>query len=579
MTNDARRERILSISAAIIIAAATVWAFLPSLRGEFVWDDLMLIRDNPAFSAAGAGRFLFSSDYFSAFRELSWRPVCTLSFLIDYRIWGMNPAGFHAVNIAIHVLNAMLLYLLALRTGGRLASAVAAALLFALHPIQVEAVAGITFREDLLCLFFALAAANLHLTNGSHARWAASAAFVMALLSKETAIALPAALFVMEFAPPLSSGARRAVLRTAPYWVLAAVYAALRFTVFRSPAEAVVYHDGGILRTLELAASALARYGELLVFEMRQCVLYPADTVALSGNASAAVIASVVASAALILVFRRSSRAWGAAWFILFLLPVSNIIPIAVLMADRYLYVPLAGLAVLFGALFNANSLNSGTVGLSERFRQAAFVAVAAAIVIFLLNQSRLRCEIWSSETSLWTSAVECAPESAYAHNNLGKALYIGVKPDLPRAEVELKKAIALAERTPLEEDRYRVLPRAMVNLGIVYATGGRRDDARREFESAVAIWPENANAWFNLGALEMESGDTGAAARAFERGLVLNGGNVTVRLILARVYFIRNEYADAAKHCMEILKIHPGHPIAVGMLDEIDRLRNRGGK
>ncbi|MFH1539895.1 MAG: glycosyltransferase family 39 protein, partial [bacterium] len=426
------REKLKTAGFALIIVLASALVYLKAAPGDFVWDDAMLVRDNLYVRRIENVKLLFSKEYFAAFRELSYRPVCTLTYLIDYQLWGSKPGG-HITNVGLHMLNSLLLFLLVLRVYGRGRPAFGAAGLFALHPIQTEAVAGITFREDLLCMLFVLAAVHFYLSwRREGGRWMIPMAlsFILAVLSKETAVVLPAAVTVMELAPPFSKDEKRPGWRGAgALWALAGVYLALRFLVFRGPAEQVVYHGGGLLETAKLSLAALQCYLELVELKFNQCIIYPTEAIT-NFNAASWALAGLhaILFAAWLIFFRRSRLTWGLAWFFLFLLPVSNIIPIAVVMADRYLYIPLAGLAAAAALL--VEKIVAGGADSPGRIRANAYLIIMLLAMLALFTRSQSRCLVWLDERSLWQSATACAPGSAYAHNNLGKAYYDHLLPE-----------------------------------------------------------------------------------------------------------------------------------------------------
>lgn len=564
MPNE-NHKNIKTVGLALIIVIACLLVYLKAAPGGFVWDDIMLVRDNPYVRRIENVGLLFSNEYFAAFRELSYRPVCTLTYLIDYQLWGPKPGG-HVTNIGLHALNALLLFILVLRLYGRRLPAFGAAGLFALHPVQTEAVAGITFREDLLCLLFVLATMHFYLSwRRVGGRWKIpmAASFLLAVLSKETAVVLPAVIVVMELVPPFSTGEKRPGWSGAgALWVCAGAYVAARFLLFRGPAEQVIYHGGG-WQTAKLSLAALHRYLELIELKFGQCVLYPSETIMNFDNVSWFLAGlHAVLFIVWLLFFRKSVATWGLAWFFLFLLPVSNIVPIAVVMADRYLYIPLAGLATA-GALA-AERIVAGGADNPSRARRNACLVVMLLVMAVLFVKSQNRCLVWLDERALWQSAAACAPDSAYAHNNLGKAYYDNVFPNFALAESELRKAIGLASKTPMEKDRYKILPRAHANLGIVYARTKRLGEARREFEASLSLWPGNPNALMNLGVLNMEEGKNEAAIENFERALQIEPGNVRARVYLAILYLETGRAEDAKRECEKILDRHPGHPGAL---------------
>ncbi|MEW6201395.1 MAG: glycosyltransferase family 39 protein, partial [bacterium] len=327
------------LCAAACLLAALV--YLNTIPGDFLWDDLMLVRDNPYIKHPAHLHHLVQKSYYSVFRELTYRPVCTLTYFVDFALWGLNPRGFHITNIVFHFLNVLLLFIFARRLSGRYDAAFVAAVLFAVHPAHSEAVAGITFREDILCLLFVLLSLNFYLSarREKFTEWKrivfSLVCFFLAVFSKETAVVLPAVVLMIELCvPPASGGKGRRLYVISVYAAAAVMYLVFRLFLFRNPSEHWVYHGRSFIQTMNLAASALLQYFKLLIFPVKQCVQYmPSD---ISYGIWGCLFAIFLLFLVLLLYFKFRDALFGLVWFLLFLLPVSNIIPIGVIMAERY---------------------------------------------------------------------------------------------------------------------------------------------------------------------------------------------------------------------------------------------------
>ena len=228
------------------------------------------------------------------------------------------------------------------RPRARLA-ALAAAALFTAHPVNTEAVNALTFREDPLCLLFCLAAALLYTSwrrKGIMAYMLASlAAFALALFSKEPAIVLPAILLTYEMLIPAqqASPSKRilsGVRRVLPYAFCAAFYLVIRFGPMAGPEEEIVYHGHSAWTTMLFTADAWTRYLRLVFFPVPLCFEYPfPGSPGLGQWQYSAFLAALTGIFCLPCITAARSRVitFGLAWYILFLLPVSNIIPIGVI--------------------------------------------------------------------------------------------------------------------------------------------------------------------------------------------------------------------------------------------------------
>lgn len=533
MNANAKSAFLLHAAAAAALLALAAFLYAPSLDNPlFLWDDRYLIEQNPLLERPDAFAKLFSRDYFMQKYELSYRPIGTLSLLINYRIHGTDAAGYRAVNAALLGVCGALLYalcamLLERRPRGAAAAMLGAALFIA-HPAHTETVNGITFREDLLCLAFCLGAAVAHGAFRRSRRVSAlicgAALFLLALFSKETAVALPAFIFMWEMVVPRDNAPARRRLKSAalaamPYAACALAYLALRFTLMAGPQEQIVYHNASAGSTFVFTADAWARYLRLIFYPVRLCFEYPYDTA--SAIPWWRIASSLCACAGLLalpfaLARRRPAAALGVWWFILFLLPVSNIVPIGVIMQDRYLTMPLAGAALAFASLAAA-----------PRARPAGFAMACAAALAALVAFSALttqRNRVWFSETGFYEQTAACAPDSAKAWINLGLAY--DRAGDFVRAEAALAQAVSTASRGDFEHDRYGTLHRAHTNLGMVCMKTGQLQRAAFHLTEALRLAPDHAPARANMNTLILRcraraerfeaSGDTARAADMF---------------------------------------------------------------
>ena len=247
--------------AALGLAALAWLVFLPALANDFVnWDDDVYVVDNDAVQAADGWRHIWSTlelpEHFPNY------PVVFTSFWLEYRFWGLNPSGYHATNVVLHGVNAALVFWLALALGGTPWIAGLTAVLFAVHPMQVESVAWITERKNVLSAFFGLAAFLAYLRHRTTNLWrwylVSLGAFVCALLSKTALLVLPLSMLLADYfrAGRWSVGSVR---RLAPLFVLGLAAGLLTVTVESRPASVP------LLARPSLAAACLWFYAGKLV--------------------------------------------------------------------------------------------------------------------------------------------------------------------------------------------------------------------------------------------------------------------------------------------------------------------------
>jgi protein O-mannosyl-transferase len=354
------------------VAACAGVAYLGALWNRFALDDVYIVLMNPLVrSPAGIWRAFTNSYWAGNINTTVYRPLAVATFALDWQVNGAGPFGtawFHAVNVGWHIGASLLVALLARRWRGD-AAALAAGVLFAVHPVHVEAVANIVGRNELMAACFTLLALYAALERQS-VGWTA-AALAGGILSKENAAAAPvliAGAWLLGIRPV---PARRRLLAFVGTWVvLAGGYALLRWIVFRAYDEGVAgvapVFVGQSAVTIRLTAlAALADVGRLLLFPLHlQADYSPQERTAVTGFLDPRLLLGLAALAIwatlLVLAWRRRSElgggrrleAFGLGWVAVAYAPVANLIfPIGVLIAERTLYLPSVGLALAAGSL------------------------------------------------------------------------------------------------------------------------------------------------------------------------------------------------------------------------------------
>ncbi|MBI3549117.1 MAG: tetratricopeptide repeat protein [Elusimicrobia bacterium] len=586
-----RHARLAGLLAALILAAYAV-----TLRNGFVGDDHIYVEGNPFVQSPRNLRVLLSPRFYLGTHEVlvGERPVFLGSLLVDRALWGGRPGGYHLTSAVLHAANAVLVFALALGLGLAPAPAFLGTLLFGLHPAATEAVNAVSFRADLLSTLFLLTSLLLYL----RAREApprrdlalvggAAAAFGLALLSKEMAASLPFLIVAVEYLFPAPRGRLlRGAVAFAAFAVVGCAYAGFWSTRFhyggmetasamRSAAERIAAAmptapgPGSLLLGLERGhimtpsawewnslfadraalAATMARaaftYLGLLVFPLalavdRAPVVAAAwrDPGALAGAAGLLALAA----AAVALRRRRPGLAFAAVWCLAALLPVSNVIPLYNPVAERYLY--LAAAAVALAAAWAAEA----AAATWPRRRSAGALELSAPVALGLVVAAAFGARTvrrnldWRDDRSLYFSATRGTPQNsgaslvrgnlfleegkfreaadqflkgierrpAFTEAWLGLARAYAGLGDAARAEESFLKAESASPKDPA--------PRA-VHAMFLAATGA---DARAvdKYREAVALEPAYTEAWVNLGALYRDNGKFDDARVCYERAL-----------------------------------------------------------
>jgi hypothetical protein len=386
------------------------------------------------------------------------RPLLKASYALNWTL-GAGAFGFHLVNIGVHALNAVLLYWIGRELCARWSAegqgerfsgaALVAALLFALHPAQTEAVTYVSGRSSSLMASFYLGAMLVYLRGG---HWSGSALlFILAAATRETAVTLPAALLLCELCSRDRPGWRVILRRQAAHWLLL-LAGALVIVLNARYLELVSF---GFTRR-SMAENLLTQVGGVSYLISRLVTLRgynidPALPALSEWDAALAAQAALLAGLLALGLFNLRARPWigfGLLWFFLQLAPTNSIVPRLDVANDRQLY--LAGWGLFLGL--------SVQVALLRPPRRIAVVLAGALLTVFATS-SVLRQLDYASEIALWESSVRLAPWNARAHNNLGYA----------------------------------------------YQLVGRLDEARREYRTALYLEPGHDKARLNLMFLEAE--------------------------------------------------------------------------
>lgn len=488
------KKRYLIALQILLIVLATAAAYLPTLENGFTnWDDPELILKNDTIKGLTGLhlRAIFTNSY-AGFG--GYTPLVLLSYAVEHEISGLDPKVFHVDNLVLHALNTLLIYALLVLIGGDLWIGFVAALLFGVHPLHVEAVAWIQGRKDLLFSFFFIAAAigyQVYLRRPKRpAAWYALslALFGCALFSKVAAISFPLVVLLLESHErrTLDKGTPR---RLAPFLGLAAAFLVLAFLTMRSGAYGVPTAKVPMtyLQNLGQFFYAFVFYVGKIVLPVRLFARYPlvSSPGPLAPGLSVAVF--TVACAGLYFYSRRDRETvrFGAAFFILTLLPTLPFHFAGQPYADRYAYLPLAGLLFILAAW-----LRKGPRVPARAARTS--LAVRAGLLLFVVALLGLKtqalCRNWRDSLTLWTSVLRYDPRSAVAYLNRSQALIDADQPD--RAMADLDKVLPLDPKNP----------KIYLNRGVIRFMKGDFPAAMAEFTRCVEVQPRFTPGYFNRG-------------------------------------------------------------------------------
>ncbi|MDO8648651.1 MAG: tetratricopeptide repeat protein [Candidatus Peregrinibacteria bacterium] len=534
--------------AALLVAAALL-AFSPTLRADFVaWDDPQLILENPLIRN-------FSPRIFASFDPELYIPATLLTFQIEHAIAGFSATVFHTTNLLLHALNVILIFwLLTLLLKNRTAAFIGA-LLFAVHPLNAEAVSWVSARKELLMAAFSLGSLIAYVRSegrSSRSLLVSLLLFALALLSKVTAITLPVLLLVIDW----YEGRRismRSILEKWPYFGLSAIFGIVAL-FGKSHTVSVL----SIFDILLLAIRSTVFYLSKFFAPFNLSAIYPAPTdLTLTSGAQLLAIGILIVFLGITVALRHRIRGMSAGMllFLIALIPSflayekANEITLA---ADRYAYLPLVGLVLAIGALVKEIAPS----GMARRAAILAALVLSSILGVLSWQQSQL----WRSTETLFTNVLRVHPESAIAMNNIGF---------LRLTEGNIEEALPLFEEAVMRNPEY---VDAYVNLGATYGRASRYDDAEDALKKALAIDPTEAQAHYNLAGVHQERANNEGAIQEYEKTIELRPSHAPAHYQLALLYLKFGREAEARATYEELLEIDPTYR---GKAESLDRLLN----
>jgi tetratricopeptide (TPR) repeat protein len=574
--------------------SALVWG--RTLGNKFVWDDEYFIVSNPAIRSGLAIPSYFTDISTMAGMGMAgtfaiFRPLRNISYLLDFQIAGLDPRWWHAHNVILHTVNALLLALVARRLLKGAWAPVFAGAVFLLHPVQTEAVAWVKCRDDLLMTLFVLLAVLVWL------RWRRSALtlgklaaltllYIAACLSKIQAIILPALLLAMEYwtGEPGASGVttRRRAWRTTGWLILVGAAVAAWRHVYIGHSAQSGYMAGMLAPTLLTMTRAGVEYLRLLVLPIHLLADYSGMDASHSWTDPRVLVSSAILFliAVTVLAGRRrfAVESFGLLWVAICLLPVSNVVAMLQYMAERFLYLPLAGFALTLAALMDR---------LERRSAPTALVFGGLLLAIYGALASG-RAAVWKNSETLYAATVRDAPRAVRPRRNLlahwmnsgnyDKALPIvrelqaSALEDLhaeARHKAEYTRHLGfILVQTGRESDGVKLLRAAIeldssysqpcVDLGLVEGKAGRHKTALEWFDRAATISPDDSSAHYNRGVSLRELGRMADAEAAFRKAIVCVPDNPGPYKSLAAVLWSRRQFVEAAAVYRDALRIWP---------------------
>ncbi len=543
-------SRLRVYSLALILCALTFVVYQPAWNGGFIWDDDAYVTNNDLLTASdGLRRIWFSLDSPS-----QYFPLVYTTFRVEHALWGVNPSGYHWVNLLLHVANALLVWRVLTRLnvpGAWLAGAI-----FALHPVQVESVAWITERKNVLMGFFfllTLLAWIAFVDERTKRPWRfyglALILYLLALSAKTTACTLPAALFLILWLRKKPISWKR-IFQIVPFFVLSIAMGLLAMwweRYHQGTSRAVLTFLSPIERVL-VASRAIWFYLSKLIWPSDLTFIYPRWDIAPTHLLDYVWFAAGVVLCVAIYSARRyvgRSIEVAAAFFVATLSPVLGFIMLFTFrytfVADHYQYLACIGPIALVSA---------GVISLADVVKQRRAIIFSAALVAVasLWALTWRQATMYGDIERLWRTTLARNPECWMAHTNLGIVLL--EKGQVDEAIVHYRTALQMQPNS--WDDEY--------NLGTALLSKGEVDEAIVHCEKAVTIQPNDPDAQVSLGSALLEKKRIDEAIMHYQKALAIRPDYVLAQCGLGRALLEKGDLDTAIQHFRAALLIQPEH-------------------
>ena len=610
------------IVAFVALTLLVCLAYGNSLRVEFVGDDVLIVASNPTITKLRAFPELLTSDYWANYRggyyeagiEQSsglYRPLTMATYAMNYALFGLNPVGYHLGNLLFHLLDTWVLFLIAIRLGMVFEAALAAAAVFAVHPIHTEAVTGVVGRAELLMAGGVLSAIWGHLAGKRAVSWAG---FACGILAKEQAIILPFVLLTYDACLLWTSSAgwewarwkrwgRAAFPEYSGYVVLLLGYLALRTTVLggvAAPPAGRIENPLVSLIGLSWFLTALKVAGMYMTVFFWPAMLaadYSSNAIpAVHSVLEPTVVWGLVSWGTMVALtawsfFREPRVLLSAALCILAYLPASNLlVTIGTIMAERLFYLPSAGLCLLVGLAYeraatrgvvrrttydvqsselrdppnsNAEPRTSNfelrTILSSYVARRTSLLALRVVLVLLcvaLTVRTVVRNHDWQEPERLFRGVIEAFPANAKAY-----IWWAGTLTDKGQYQAALDAydtAVKLNPDYPKRDAKFN-LERSSVLFKV-----GRLQEALETAEQAVTLDPKWGVARNQLGLTYARLGDFDKAEAVFRYAVLAQPESADLRGSLSLILNERGRYEEALRAADAALQLDPAHPWAL---------------
>ncbi len=573
-------HRLGALAGVAIIAFAVFLAYGPSVNGGFILDDDRLVYDNDLIKATDGPR-----QFWCTAKADDFWPMTNSALWLEWRLWGMHPAGYHVSNLILHVAEALLIWIILQRLS--VPGAFLAAMIFAVHPVNVESVAWIAQRKNTMAMLFFLLSILWYLKDKkwtvdsgqwtedpaphhpsfihhpSSFYWLSLGAFVTAMLGKGSVVILPVVLLgIVWWLRPLTT---RDIIKISPFFIVAAVLAGVNVW-FQTHGSGEVLRAASLTERLLGAGGVVWFYLQKAFLPLDLDFVYPQWNIQSGDLMCWLPLLAALAVTALLWLYRKTwSRpllfAWG--FFCVALVPVMGFTDVGFmkysLVADHYQHIAIIGAIALVSAGWRAwHSYNPGGTSWA-----APVVAVTATAVLAFLTWRQN--EIYSDAVTLYQAALEKNPGFWMGRGNLAKIIFRQGR--LNDAMANYEQALANYEKAMANyEKALAVNPDffdAHNDLGTILTLFGRHEEALEHRKKAILLNPGSAEACWNLGISYQAMGQLQEAIDLYKKALRIKPNYAEALCSLGLAMAQKDQHEEAIALYRQALALKPDYPEA----------------
>ncbi len=583
-----------------LLLAVGLLAYANAIFHPFVHDDVVFIRDNPTIADLKKPLSFFVTPP-RPVESLSiintyYRPFLEIFYRLEYRIFGLNPAGYHFVNILVHIINGFLVFLIGRSLFSERVVALGAvplqlffvqgalAMIFLVHPVQSEAVASIVGISNLLSALWVLLSFYFYMKSREGKnficfQYLAAMFFFISLTTKESAVVVPLLLGVYELCFPIKEEAFfKKWLRLLPILIIFGGYMWIRRFVVGGMVPSVLEYEQEFVLRLLAVPGILATYVSLIFFPIGLHYYRCADILRPWLGPALACLAIFVLALVMIARLRDQRRVlvFGFLWFLLSLAPTLNIVPLIneyslVLAAEHFLYFPLVGFLLFAGGVViellskkQKERVNQSSLARAEstRWKQPAVIGCAAVVFILIVITVRQN-SFWRSEVALFERTLKFEKDFGRGHILLGRAYYF--KQNWAKALRHYQKALEIMSgylsRVDHPEARRFYLgfiKGIYFDRAHIYEARGEMKKALDEYRRALDIDSGDHVLYNSAGVVSLRLGEMEAAQIYFKKAIDLNPKNFMAMTNLAVCYIYQGEFKIAEELLGRVLRLNP---------------------